>query len=245
MRLWGRGRSARIQQPPQRARCKSTSTTRTAESCGRRPAGSVAPPPAPPAYQQPRSTRRRLHRYRNGPSRWPCPRGPFRCGAGRPRVRMQLMVRAPNTGQTMTVIIPQASARAASSPCPCPSRRACNTARRSELAHGHAPILAPLIDAPSTAASTPVPRRPSFCPPLPLSSSRPHLLGFRPLPLPLEWRTAFGVPPHRRGGDGPFWRCRMDASVCGGLLGVGIMELCRPISRCLSTPYLEVPYLYR
>ena len=22
------------------------------------------------------------------------------------------------------------------------------------------------------------------------------------------------------------------------------MELCRPISRCLSTPYLEVPYLY-
>ena len=107
VRFGAAARSARIQQPPPTGALQVNIHNENSRVVRRRPAGSVAPPPAPPAYQQPQ--------YQAPPP--PVPQRPVQMAmpAGTFPVLvpaghgpgMQLMVRAPNTGQMMTVIIPQ------------------------------------------------------------------------------------------------------------------------------------------
>ena len=177
----------------------------------------MAPPPAPPAYQQPQQ------QYQAPPP--PVPQRPVQMAmpAGTFPVLvpaghgpgMQLMVRAPNTGQMMTVIIPQGVGPGGqfAVPLPQPPRvqygapqrtgaRPC-TDRGAFDRRGHR-RLRPI---------PPPPRRPSFCPAPPsLPPTTANLLGvfdFRCLP---GVRTAAESAPARR--RRALWRCRMDACAC-------------------------------
>ena len=108
VRFGAAARSARIQQPPPTGALQVNIHNENSRVVRRRPAGSVAPPPAPPAYQQPQQYQAPPPPVPQRPVQMAMPAGTFPVlvpaghGPG-----MQLMVRAPNTGQMMTVIIPQ------------------------------------------------------------------------------------------------------------------------------------------